>query len=241
MQHLVVHHIRHHKPRHVRPVQLSVNHNLLQRRIEASQLRPPRSRTPTQRRLWQRRLKISSVQLVEHRIQIVMRARRPVRCSSPALLPQRMHSFTHSMRIRKRPVRFHQFPRRPPPVKSPQQNRCRRFDHHRRRILQRVRQPNLRYVVPKPDRQRQPRIRVVFHQKLRRPSFASNPRKYSLENCVPARHGGPLPPLRQFGFLRMGTGVNSFCASATSLIASCVPSSASSSVSLYMSYSGPPS
>src|SRR5271156_5100055 len=51
VQHLVIHHISHHKFWHHVAVQLPVDHNLLQRRIETTEHAAPNSPAPTQPRL----------------------------------------------------------------------------------------------------------------------------------------------------------------------------------------------
>src|SRR5579863_2802316 len=62
VQHLVIHHVSHHKFRHALAIQLPVDHNLLQRRIKTSQQAAPHPPAPTQPRLRERASEIPRVQ-----------------------------------------------------------------------------------------------------------------------------------------------------------------------------------
>ena len=82
-------------PRHIPArfaVELPVDHDLLQRRIEAAQLRAPDATAPAKSRLRQRVVKIARVQPLEQLVQIVMRSRRPMLHAPRAPLPQRQQA-----------------------------------------------------------------------------------------------------------------------------------------------------
>ena len=79
-------------PRHVFPVELAIDHDLLERRIEAAELRPPHAIAPAKSRLYQQIFKIASIQTLEHRFQIVVPSRGMMFNSSATPLPNNQQS-----------------------------------------------------------------------------------------------------------------------------------------------------
>src|SRR3984885_4030173 len=135
MQHLVIHHISHHKFRHHFAVQLPVNHNLLQRRIKTTEHAPPDSAAPTQPRFNQSAVKISRIQPFKKLIKIVMCPSRPVLRPPRPPLPQSQQSPPRRACIRKLPLSLQQFLRRLSPDQSPEQNRSRSVHHRGGRVV----------------------------------------------------------------------------------------------------------
>ena len=65
MQHLVIHHVGHHKFRNHVAIKLAIDHDLLQCRVETAQQAAPNVPAPAQPRLIQFAAKIPEVQALE--------------------------------------------------------------------------------------------------------------------------------------------------------------------------------
>ena len=161
-----------------------------------------------------------------------MRTRRTMFHAPRSPLPQFEQTPPRRTRGGKFPIGLKQFFGRLPAIQTPQQNCSSSLDHGMRSVIQSIRQPNVGNVFAQPDGMRQIRVGVIFDYELRWPSLATQARIDSLKNPLAAGHRIFRAGVFQEGFLRTGTGVNSFAALSASDRASLVPSIASSKVSL---------
>ena len=88
MQHLMVENIRDDVSRNRSAIELPIDHDLVQRWIEAAELGTPSSAAPAQGRFRKAILKILLIQLVEKRFEVVASACRAVFDLSSATLAQ---------------------------------------------------------------------------------------------------------------------------------------------------------
>src|SRR5580704_1124537 len=233
VQHFVVHNIRNDVFRHIGAVELAIDHDLLERRIEAAKLRPPDATAPTKRRFYEQIFKIARIQSLEHWPEIVVPARRTIVHATRAPLAEHQQSAPRGVGISVFAVRREKFTRRLAPIKPAQQDSRSRFENVPWRVPQQIRNANVRGVVAQSNRMRQVRVGMVFHDKMRRSAFAADARVDPLENALAARNqaGTQLRTLHGC-FLRTGGGAAVFRALSTSVSASLVPSIASNNVSL---------
>jgi len=88
MKHFMVENIRNDVFRHIGAVELAIDHDLLERRIETTKLRSPDAIAPTKRRFYEQICKIARIQSLEHRPEIVVPPGRTMLHASRAPLPQ---------------------------------------------------------------------------------------------------------------------------------------------------------
>ena len=112
MQHFVIQNVRHDIFRHILSVQLAIDYDLLERRIETTQLRPPHAIAPAQPRFHEQILKIARIQKLEHRPEIVVLSRRTIVHAARAALSQHQQSATRGMCVSVLAVRREKFTRR---------------------------------------------------------------------------------------------------------------------------------
>ena len=136
VQHLVVQHVSHNIFGNGFAVQLAVQNDLAQRRIEAAQQRSPSSLAPTQPRQRKQILEVLLIQAGKQWSEIVMRSGGQVVHTAGTVLPQAVQSKSRGSRIGKSPVNLEHVLRRLTPVQAPEQNRCRRFHYRSRSVMQ---------------------------------------------------------------------------------------------------------
>ena len=243
VEHLVVKDVGDHVFRDAGAIELAIDDDLIESRIEAAQLRAPGAAAPADAREGKRTLEILLVQLFEERREIVVRARGLVGDAAGAALALLQDARAGGASVRELAVEFDEFVGRPPTIQSAEQNRGDRLYHGPRRFLQNVRNSDACRALAQPNRVREIGVGMIFDDELRRTSFAAEPGIDAMENLGASGHepvmrlmGGRAP---HCGFLRTGAGRAVFSAFSASEMASFVPSIASSSVSRYSSKSGP--
>jgi hypothetical protein len=160
-----------------------------------------------------------------------MRAARPMLHPSRAALTHGPQPLPRPAPIGELTVRFHQVRRRTSAVEFSKQNRSRGFDDAPRRSPQRVRKPYPGRILAQPNGVSEINVRMILDDEVRWPPFAPQTRVDSLKNPLSTGDQSSAAGRETHGFLRTGGGSVSFSASSISLIASFVPSIASSSVS----------
>src|ERR1700751_4137742 len=139
MQHFMVENIRNDAFRHIRAVELAIDHDLLDRRIEPTKLCSPDAIAPTKRRFYEQIFKIARIQSLEHRPKIMVPARRTIVPATRAPLAQHQQSATRGMGISVFAVRREKFNRRLAPIKPAQQDSRGSFEDVPWRIPQQIR------------------------------------------------------------------------------------------------------
>src|SRR5580658_7882489 len=216
-------------------VQLAIQNDLIQGRVEAAQLGSPDAPAPPQPRPRKGTLKIRLVQLVKQRLQIVVGAHGTMlHAARPATAIDR-DSLPGGSRRRKKSVDFQQIGGRASPIQASQKDGSDRFDGEVRRAAHHVGEPHVGRVLAQPDRVGEVRVGMIFDHELRRAPRATQARIDALKNPLAAgnRTSGPLRRAARLShcFRLTGGACDSFSASVMSSSASFVPAIASSSVS----------
>jgi hypothetical protein len=152
MEHFVVKDVADNISRHIGPVELATHNDLAQGRIEAAKLCAPCSPAPGQARRCEGSIEILAIQAVKQQLEIMVPSGGAVFHPPPAEPAQPKKPPACRVGIGKMAVCFEQFSRRAPSIKPAQQNRGHRLDDYARGASQSIREPDIRGIVPQPDR-----------------------------------------------------------------------------------------
>ena len=173
VKHLVVEHIADDIVWNSGGVQLAIDDDLLERGIKAAELAAPHTGAPAKARLRKHVGKIPEIELREHGLEIVMRARRVMFGAATATLAQCQQPPAGGASVRKFAVNFEHFARRPSAIEPAEQNGGGGFEDSERSIAEDVGEADIGGIFAQTDGMREVRIGMIFHDEVRRAAFAS--------------------------------------------------------------------